>query len=450
MWLCWELLVIGEPILVIGDTPKGASDAVFALVELIKPIPFGGDFRPYFTIQDSDFKNIAYKGRAPPSATILGVTNPVFSKLLEQWPHVIKVKKPTENNVQNDLSSTERPQSSSRPALNIGRSSPIPENHGIVKGDFSSIYSAACKHKPFFSKDKKLMKEVVEAALRGGKMQSLNNMIRRHFVELTDRFLQPLNRHFESLVVGNHMNMALSTLQSQPKIRPFKQESFLKMVETTPPLLPVALKRPLTDLYRAFLMSPNFASWLQGKTADVYRLWRKRYLQVICQADLRLWSITIGQVETVDLLLRIREELNRYSSYFELEGNEVKFANPRIDDFDCNNPHTYKPLRSPAAVLESSPLRMQYTIDSVFTNSRQGSVVETKTSSPSNDYLQFFRMCETPATLNTECNNKRCTRTLIGSSIPSTEEFDGMLRQFDTLLKILPEDLRTSVLKKDL
>lgn len=49
MWILWELMVIGEPILVVGDTPKGASDAVFALIELIKPIPFGGDFRPYFT-----------------------------------------------------------------------------------------------------------------------------------------------------------------------------------------------------------------------------------------------------------------------------------------------------------------------------------------------------------------------------------------------------------------
>lgn len=63
LWYCWELVLMGEPILVVADTPKGASDAVFTLLELIKPVPFGGDFRPYFTIQDSDFKNICAKGR---------------------------------------------------------------------------------------------------------------------------------------------------------------------------------------------------------------------------------------------------------------------------------------------------------------------------------------------------------------------------------------------------
>lgn len=38
MWMCWELVVIGEPILIIADIPKGASDTVSALVELIKPV----------------------------------------------------------------------------------------------------------------------------------------------------------------------------------------------------------------------------------------------------------------------------------------------------------------------------------------------------------------------------------------------------------------------------
>lgn len=44
-------MVVGEPILVVGDSPRACSQFVWALVELIKPIPFGGDFRPYFTIQ---------------------------------------------------------------------------------------------------------------------------------------------------------------------------------------------------------------------------------------------------------------------------------------------------------------------------------------------------------------------------------------------------------------
>ena len=61
--------------------------------------------------------------------------------------------------------------------------------------------------------------------------KTLNNMLRRHFVELTDSFLLPLNEYFESLIVGSHTRMTLSTLRTKPEIRPFKQESFLKAIE---------------------------------------------------------------------------------------------------------------------------------------------------------------------------------------------------------------------------
>ena len=58
------------------------------LVELIKPIPFGGDFRPYFTIQDKD--NSRFKSKIIPNGVIMGVTNPLFQQLLGHWPHILK------------------------------------------------------------------------------------------------------------------------------------------------------------------------------------------------------------------------------------------------------------------------------------------------------------------------------------------------------------------------
>ena len=63
MWSCWELMVIGQPVYVLSDTPSASSQMVQCLVELIKPVPFGGDYRPYFTIQDSDFSSLASKNR---------------------------------------------------------------------------------------------------------------------------------------------------------------------------------------------------------------------------------------------------------------------------------------------------------------------------------------------------------------------------------------------------
>ncbi|KAJ3250956.1 Protein dennd6a, partial [Borealophlyctis nickersoniae] len=94
-----------------------------------------------------------------------------------------------------------------------------------------SVETISSKHKPFLAKDKKLIKDVVEAAIRGRPASILNNMLRRHFTDLTERFLQPLNRHFEGLIVGNPALMTLSNLRARPEIKPLKQETFLKTVE---------------------------------------------------------------------------------------------------------------------------------------------------------------------------------------------------------------------------
>jgi hypothetical protein len=98
LWPCWELMMLGEPIVCMSDTPSTSSELVMALVELIKPVPFGGDFRPYFTIQDPDCSSMTSKKRAPPQAVVLGITNRVFSKVLEKWPNLIYTGKARKKN----------------------------------------------------------------------------------------------------------------------------------------------------------------------------------------------------------------------------------------------------------------------------------------------------------------------------------------------------------------
>lgn len=57
---------------------------------LISPLKYSGDFRPFFTIHDSEFRDYTTKKCAPPNI-ILGVTNPFFAKTLQHWPHLIKL-----------------------------------------------------------------------------------------------------------------------------------------------------------------------------------------------------------------------------------------------------------------------------------------------------------------------------------------------------------------------
>ncbi|VDL74063.1 unnamed protein product [Nippostrongylus brasiliensis] len=88
--LLWELVILGEPLLVMANTPQRCSSIVQALVSLIAPLRYCNDFRPFFTIHDSEFKEYSSKTRSPPRV-ILGVTNPFFIKALEHWPHILKV-----------------------------------------------------------------------------------------------------------------------------------------------------------------------------------------------------------------------------------------------------------------------------------------------------------------------------------------------------------------------
>lgn len=60
---------------------------------MIFPLRFCADYRPYFTIHDTDFKEYTLKSSAPPPV-VLGVTNPFFAKTLQHWPHIIRMGDP--------------------------------------------------------------------------------------------------------------------------------------------------------------------------------------------------------------------------------------------------------------------------------------------------------------------------------------------------------------------
>jgi hypothetical protein len=80
LWHIWELAITGEPIIVLAPTPDSCSQAVLAVASLVAPMTYQGDFRPYFTIYDPDFRAISkrhnqLRGQQMP-ACVLGVTNP--------------------------------------------------------------------------------------------------------------------------------------------------------------------------------------------------------------------------------------------------------------------------------------------------------------------------------------------------------------------------------------
>jgi len=127
LWHIWELALSGEPILVLAPSPDRCSQAVLAIASLIAPIAYRGDFRPYFTIYDSDFMEICRKHDQKKGSgldpVILGVTNPYFLKSLEYWPNVISMGGPSPSTADLARSATPPPQTDSQGRLSTGASS---------------------------------------------------------------------------------------------------------------------------------------------------------------------------------------------------------------------------------------------------------------------------------------------------------------------------------------
>uniref|UniRef100_A0A673W0H0 DENN/MADD domain containing 6B n=1 Tax=Salmo trutta TaxID=8032 RepID=A0A673W0H0_SALTR len=77
--MLWELILLGEPVVIMAPSPTVSSETVLALVSSITPLRYCCDYRPYFTIHDAEFKEYTTTTQALPNV-ILGVTNPFFIK----------------------------------------------------------------------------------------------------------------------------------------------------------------------------------------------------------------------------------------------------------------------------------------------------------------------------------------------------------------------------------
>ncbi|ORZ12233.1 hypothetical protein BCR42DRAFT_79445 [Absidia repens] len=289
LWLLWELILLGEPIIVIAPDPAVCSEAVASLVDLINPIPYCGDYRPYFTIQDSDFKSFVNKNQ-PPTNLILGVTNPFFNTAIGHWPHLVRVgrqqpRKPDGTLVaahsNNKKNHSHKITHSPKPSLG--------SKHNVLY-DFAQ--GVTSKRKGVIEKDKALLRMLTEATVRGYPPDwLLNNMLRHYFVELTEKFLVPLNRYFNTLIPNERV--VLGSDMKPPQLRPFQTDQFMKSLKEHGSPLPfkstfktrTSTTDPARELYSQFLKCGNFATWLQQSITVAQQHIDKSYLVQLCLVD---------------------------------------------------------------------------------------------------------------------------------------------------------------------
>uniref|UniRef100_A0AAY4AWH9 UDENN domain-containing protein n=1 Tax=Denticeps clupeoides TaxID=299321 RepID=A0AAY4AWH9_9TELE len=279
--MLWELVLLGEALVVMAPSPAESSDTVLALVSCISPLRYCSDFRPYFTIHDSEFKEYTTRTQAPPSV-ILGVTNPFFAKTLQHWPHIIRI---------GDMKQTGE----------MAKHMKVKKLKNLKTLDSKpGVYSA---YKPFLNKDEDIIKQLQKGVHQKRPSAAQNAILRRYFLELTQSFIIPLERYVASLMP---LQKSISPWKSPPQLRLFNQEEFMKTLEKAGPQLTSRLKGDWIGLYRQFLKSPNFDGWFRNRRKEMMQKLEALHLEALCD-ELRVQQHT--EVETVDLVLKLKDKL---------------------------------------------------------------------------------------------------------------------------------------------
>lgn len=223
---------------------------------------------------------------------MLGVTNPFFIKTLKDFPHTIRLDSQ---------------------AANQGAAS-------LNGAEFLSQSFLKTNHKRFLQKDKVFVKKIQNGIKlkRPNFVQTL--LIQRHFHELTQSFLFPLERYLSLLMP---LKREINPFKlDPPEPRPFREAEFLQTIEKNGPQLTSTLKGDWSGLYKRFLQSPNFEFWLGERVKDQRTELQLLHLETLTTVDCKAWAVGKAEVEIVDLVLKIRQKLNFLKKEFLTEEDD--------------------------------------------------------------------------------------------------------------------------------
>jgi len=307
LWYLWELAITGQPLLVTAKQANECSDAVLCLISLISPVRFEGDYRPYFTVYDPDFKafcSLHDHGSIPP--IMLGITNPYFCKAMNNFPNILflsqhhEASSPPSNiaaiTVKSAAAKSKKQTYEKRKRRNMDTSLNTivtNQNHLITR------------HSMHFTPDQSILNRLLtvqntidstgavsDAQVEIAEVSAINNRIlRKYFRELTHNFLKPFERYFtysDSFLKQKRFNPYISP----PKIPSFSETEFLEWVLNKSPKefwsqfplknsVGTSKRKMASKIYAKFLKSPHFPSWFAEKRSKVEDRRRKQIYQKI-------------------------------------------------------------------------------------------------------------------------------------------------------------------------
>eukprot|EP00737_Agarophyton_chilense_P002762 gb/GEZJ01003178.1/.p1 GENE.gb/GEZJ01003178.1/~~gb/GEZJ01003178.1/.p1 ORF type:complete len:645 (-),score=64.79 gb/GEZJ01003178.1/:1373-3307(-) len=289
LWSVWELVAIGEPLLVVGPTPSECASAVLCIIGMLHPLPFVGDWRPYYCIQDSTYTEFVSSKNTTlfPDGAVFGVTN---SHLVETLPfeHILVL-----------------------PGSDIAGKHFRP---GLRSSHRSSIYKARHISNLLFAS--------LSASVKGGAnadqlslelRDAIYDYITKPFLGMFDRYLAPSWNDGKSLSDEPHVS---DPFGRQLTLIDFEVEKFptpqdLSCVYNNVSKGPGNPKR-MRALYQRFVRGPIFREWWRearlAAERQCHSIHRQLMLDACSRRALRR-NVGGGRKQLVDLVARVEKEL---------------------------------------------------------------------------------------------------------------------------------------------
>lgn len=233
---------------------------------------------------------------------VIGVTNPFFTKCLQHWPNIIKIADANKQPAATVTSTT-----SAIEDLLSGKSAPkIKKTSSIRVVDTKpAVYT---HYDPYLSKNKEMLKSLIKGAESNRPVEAQSAILRRHFIELTQSFMIPLERYFSHLM-PLHKN--LSPFKSVPRLKQFNAEEFLQDLKTSgPDLMPKNSKGDWQGLYKRFFDSLNFKHWYEQRKREAEKTLESLQLKLLCEYDIASWLKGKHEIEIIDQYMNVKKKLD--------------------------------------------------------------------------------------------------------------------------------------------
>jgi len=284
LWSLWECAIAGQATMVFSQSPEKCTKAVLGIMSIISPVTYAGDFRPYFTIYDPDFKHFQKcDERDTLGCLILGVTNPFFLQAYKNWGNVLYLTAPCGNNGNGETNSKKARRLLS--PMEVQQYSYNNLRKPIVKRlqdklEYTDIDIMVVRNSAL-EPDQRILRTLIKPSKskRGRKQVSaeaqdqisaINTvLLRKYFRNMTNCFLRPFHIYLtwdKTSLNRENFNPYLNGVT----LFPFRENEFLEEIRRAPKdyfkNIPFKGGRAsVVKLYAKFLRSPHFQPWFYRK-----------------------------------------------------------------------------------------------------------------------------------------------------------------------------------------